>query len=66
MFILSLALWETILLSMSLPIAKLSPTSEGWSGFEDWQGRVGLWSVLLLLPFTMRRRGFTGPEVLKK
>lgn len=37
MFILSLALWERILLSMFLPIVKLSQTTEGWSGFEDWQ-----------------------------
>lgn len=37
MFILSPALWERILLSMSLPVAKLSQTTKGWSGFEDWQ-----------------------------
>lgn len=37
MFILSLALWERILLSMFLPIVKLSQAAEGWSGFEDWQ-----------------------------
>lgn len=35
MFILSLALWESILLFTSLPIGKLSQATEGRSGFED-------------------------------